>query len=203
MEQPQHAIAAARTSWLSPQRLGALGGALAIVIGVAWALATGLAQTLAEKVPELLKAEVIPEKVPDKTPPPPPPELKVPPPPFVPPPEFQIQTENTVTNTITATTKLPPKVLPSSPVSYGRPHSCQQEYPSVSQRLGEEGVTTLSFTVSTDGHVSNVTVAKSSGSERLDSAAVSCASNWTYHPAIMNGEPVSVTYGAKVQWVLH
>ena len=165
---------------------------MAIVIGVAWALATGLAQTLAEKVPELLKAEVIPEKVPDKTPPP-----------FVPPPEFQIQTENTVTNTITATTKLPPKVLPSSPVSYGRPHSCQQEYPSVSQRLGEEGVTTLSFTVSTDGHVSNVTVAKSSGSERLDSAAVSCASNWTYHPAIMNGEPVSVTYGAKVQWVLH
>ena len=203
MEQPLHSIAAARTSWLSPQRLAAMGGSLAIVLGVAWALATGLAQTLAEKVPELLKAEVLPEKVPDKTPPPPPPELKVPPPPFVPPPEFQIQTENAVTNTITATTKPPPKVLPSSPASIGRPHVCQQDYPSISQRLGEEGTTELAFTITADGDVTGVTVSKSSGFERLDSAAVGCASEWHYKPAILEGKPVAVSWKAAVRWVLH
>jgi protein TonB len=180
-----------------------MGGSLAIVLGVAWSLATGLAQTLAEKVPELLKAEVLPEKVPDKTPPPPPPELKVPPPPFVPPPDFVIQSENAVVNTITTTTKLPPKTLPSSPASIGRPHVCQQDYPSISQRLGEEGTTEIAFTITADGDVTGLTVAKSSGSERLDSAAVSCASNWHYKPAILEGKPVSVSWKAAVRWVLH
>jgi protein TonB len=161
-----------------------------------------LAQTLAEKVPELLKAEVLPEKIPDKTPPPPPPDLKIPPPPFVPPPAFVIQSDVAVVDTITAQSKVV-KPLISSPASIGRPHTCQQDYPPISQRLGEEGTTTLAFSITGDGNVTNISVAKSSGSDRLDSAAVNCASSWRYKPAIEAGHPVSVSWQAQVRWVLH
>ena len=201
MEQPLHSIAAVRTSWLSPNRIGALGASLAIVLGLCWSLATGLAQTLAEKVPELLQAQVLPEKVPDKTPPPPPPDLKIPPPPSVPPPDFVIQSEVAVVDTIT-TVKGPIKPLISSPASIGRPHTCMQNYPPISQRLGEEGVTLLAFTVTAEGGVANITVAKSSGSERLDSAAVACATSWRYKPAIQANQPVSVPWKTNVVWKL-
>jgi protein TonB len=175
----------------------------AIVLGFAWALSTGLAQTMVEKSLDVLKAEVLPEKLPDKTPPPPPPDLKAPPPPYVPPPDIVIQTEAAPSvNTITTQSKMatPPPI--SSPASIGRPHTCMQNYPPISQRLGEEGVTLLAFTVTTDGSVSNITVAKSSGSERLDSAAVSCATSWRYKPAIEAGHPVSVSWKTNVVWKL-
>jgi protein TonB len=202
MEQPLHSIAAIRTSWLSPQRLSALGGSVAIVLGVVWSLATGLAQTLAEKVPELLQAQVLPQdKLPDKTPPPPPPDLKIPPPPAVPPPDFVIQSETAVVDTIT-TVKGPAKPLISSPASIGKPHTCMQIYPPISQRLGEEGVTLLAFTVTAEGTVANITVAKSSDSERLDSAAIACAASWRYKPAIEAGKPVSVPWKTNVVWKL-
>jgi protein TonB len=201
MEQPLHSIAAVRTSWLAPNRLGALAASLAIVLGLCWSLATGLAQTLAEKVPELLKAEVLPDKLPDKTPPPPPPDLKIPPPPSVPPPDFVIQSDAAVVDTIT-TVKGPAKPLISSPASIGRPHTCMQNYPPISQRLGEEGVTLLAFTVTADGGVADITVAKSSGSDRLDAAAVSCATSWRYKPAIQANLPVSVPWKTNVVWKL-
>ena len=203
MEQPIHTIRAVHTSWLAPHRAVALVASTALVLSFAWALSTGLAQTMVEKVNDVLKAEVLPEKLPDKTPPPPPPDLKAPPPPFVPPPDIVIQTEAAPSvNTITTQSKVatPPPI--SSPASIGRPHTCMQNYPPISQRLGEEGVTLLAFTVTTDGGVSNVTVAKSSGSERLDDAAVSCAASWRYKPAIEAGHPVSVSWKTNVVWKL-
>lgn len=203
MEQPIHTIRAAHTSWLAPHRIVALAASTAIVIGFAWALSTGLARTLVEHVNDVLKAEVLPEKLPDKTPPPPPPDLKAPPPPFVPPPDIVIQTDAAPsTNTITAQSKVASAPAISSPASIGRPHTCMQNYPPISQRLGEEGVTLLAFTVTADGDVANITVAKSSGSDRLDSAAVSCAANWHYKPAIEANHPVSVSWKTNVVWKL-
>ncbi|MBU6297746.1 MAG: energy transducer TonB [Alphaproteobacteria bacterium] len=204
MEQPQHSVRrVAHPSWYSPGRLTALAASTAIVIGFGWALSTGLAQTIIEKLPEVLKAEVVPQKLPDKTPPPPPPDLKAPPPPYVPPPDIVIQTESAPTNTITTQSKVatPPPI--SSPASIGRPHVCLQDYPAISQRLGEEGTTLLAFHITAEGSVTNVTVAKSSGSERLDNAAVNCASSWRYKPAVEAGHPVEVPWRAEVQWVLH
>ena len=203
MEQPIHTIRAVHTSWLAPHRAVALVASTALVLSFAWALSTGLAQTMVEKVNDVLKAEVLPEKLPDKTPPPPPPDLKAPPPPFVPPPDIVIQTEAAPSvNTITTQSKVatPPPI--SSPASIGRPHTCMQNYPAISQRLGEEGITLLAFTVTTDGSVANITVANSSGSERLDSAAVSCAASWRYKPAIEAGKPVSVSWKTNVVWKL-
>ncbi|MDE2164148.1 MAG: TonB family protein [Alphaproteobacteria bacterium] len=203
MEQPLHSLRAIHTNWYAPNRMIALGAATVIVLAFAWALSTGLAQTLVEKLPDVLKAEVLPEKLPDKTPPPPPPDMKQPPPPYVPPPDIVIQTEAAPSNTITTQSKVatPPPI--SSPASIGRPHVCMQDYPAISQRLGEEGTTLLAFHITAQGDVTNVTVAKSSGSERLDNAAVNCASNWRYRPAVEAGHPVEVPWRAEVQWVLH
>jgi protein TonB len=120
----------------------------------------------------------------------------------VPPPDFVIQSDVAVVDTITTTTKVPTKVLISSPASIGRAHTCMQNYPPISQRLGEEGVTLLAFTVTAEGGVADISVAKSSGSERLDSAAVACATTWRYKPAIQANLPVSVPWKTNVVWKL-
>jgi protein TonB len=203
MEQPLHTIRAVHTSWLAPHRVVSLTASVAIVLGFAWALSIGLVATLVEKLPEVIKVEVLQEKLPEKVPPPPPPELKEPPPPFVPPPDFVIQTEAPATTAITAQSKMaaPPPI--SSPASIGRAHVCGRDYyPALSLRLGETGTTTLSFHITTDGSVRDIGVTNSSGSQRLDEAAVRCASTWHYRPAIQLGVPVEVPWQAKVVWNL-
>jgi protein TonB len=169
---------------------------------VTWALATGLGQVIVKSAVAILNAEVVPEKVLPKAPPPPPPDLKAPPPVFVPAPDVVISVE-AAPSTITTSAKPTVLHLESYPASIGRPHTCMQNYPPISQRLGEEGTTLLAFTITADGGVSNITVAKSSGSERLDSAAASCAANWRYKAAIDKGQPVAVPWKAEVRWVLH
>jgi len=203
MEQPLHTLRSTQTSFLSPKRLPALVASSVVVLAFGWGLSTGLAQQLIEKPLEEIKIDVLKEKIPDKTPPPPPPEMKAPPPPFVPPPDIVIQTEAPPTNTITTQSKVatPPPI--STPVSIGRPHVCLQDYPAISVRLNEQGTTTLGFTINAEGNVENVHVVNSSGSERLDSAAVSCASAWHYKAAVEAGHPVSVPWKAEVKWVLH
>ena len=91
----------------------------------------------------------------------------------------------------------------SSPASIGTPHSCVQDYPPISQQLGEQGITLLAFIITENGNVANVTVANSSGSDRLDNAALSCVANWHYRPAMENGVPVAVSWKAQVRWALN
>jgi protein TonB len=97
-----------------------------------------------------------------------------------------------------------PKVLASSPVGIGRPHACSgaKYYSESAVRLKEQGTTTLSFTVTADGDVANPTIAKSSGFDDLDRAAIQCASGWRYKAAIKEGQAVAVTWQANVQWTL-
>ncbi|MDR0641112.1 MAG: energy transducer TonB [Treponema sp.] len=45
-------------------------------------------------------------------------------------------------------------------------------YPPEARRAGIQGVAELSFVIHTDGHVSNVRITVSSGSEMLDASAV-------------------------------
>jgi protein TonB len=209
MEQPTHdlrAHSAITAAQATPGRIVAAAAAILLQVGLIYALAAGLAAQLLEKLPEELKAEVVQEKIPDKTPPPPPPELQKPPPPFVPPPEINIQAEATNTNAITTQSKVEtPKPVPqiSSPASIGRPHQCNSYYPAISQRLNEEGVVTLSFHITTDGGVTGVSVAQSSGHDRLDQAAVTCVQTWHYKPAVQNGQPVEVPWQSQVKFALH
>lgn len=208
MEQPKHDLRTNTVATLAqgtPRRFIALGIVALLHVVLVYALAAGLAGALIQKLPEELKAEVVKEQIPEKTPPPPPPDLAKPPPPYVPPPEINITTEAPSTNAITTQSKVatpPEKPAISSPASIGRPHQCMQYYPSISQRLNEQGTVTLSFHITTDGGVSGVSVAKTSGYSRLDDAAVSCAQNWHYKPAMQNGAPVEVPWQSAVQFKL-
>lgn len=204
MEQPLHAIRAQHGSQMTPTRIGALAVSTVIVIGFGWALSTGLANQLVEKLPDVIQVNVLKEKIEKKEPPPPPPEQKAPPPPFVPPPDIVIQVDTPPPqNTITVQDKKPAPPAISTPASIGKPHVCMQDYPAISVRLGEQGTTKIGFTITVDGHVENVHVVGSSGSERLDNAAVSCASSWRYKAAVKENQPVAVPWQAEVKWVLH
>ncbi len=70
-------------------------------------------------------------------------------------------------------------------------------------KAGIEGTTTLSFKITAQGAVTQVTVAKSSGNEELDAASVACASTWTYKPATKDGVPFETPWQATVAWKLH
>jgi TonB family protein len=89
----------------------------------------------------------------------------------------------------------------SRPVAIGKPHACFN-YPAVSLRLGEQGTTALSFIITREGTVRNISVSESSGYEGLDLAAVTCASSWTYLPAMAGGRKAETPWKAQVVWLL-
>lgn len=66
----------------------------------------------------------------------------------------------------------------------------QPPYPPAAIRGNEEGALNLSILVGTDGRVRDARVAESSGSSRLDQAAMSEAkSHWRLRPAMRDGVP--------------
>jgi TonB family protein len=82
----------------------------------------------------------------------------------------------------------------------GRPHSCEHYFPDDLRYDGAQGETTLTFTVTVNGGVADIKVAKSSGNAELDAAAVACASHWRYKLADPSATPKPVPWGANVAW---
>jgi periplasmic protein TonB len=209
MEQPLHTLVRSSAVQASPRRALGVVVVVAIHVIVIWALITGLAQQMMQKLPSELMAKV--EEAPPpvvKLPPPPPPDMVKPPPPFVPPPDITIQSDAPVTNTITTQSVVatpPPVAKPAgitAPASIGKAHECQHAYPAIAIRLGQEGTVVLAFKIMTDGSVTDISVAESSGHESLDQAAVNCAGSWHYKPAVQNGEPIEVPWKASVPFRL-
>ena len=64
------------------------------------------------------------------------------------------------------------------------------EYPRESLRAGETGTSRIRFVVEANGRVSSATIERSSGSRRLDQAAVSALSLCTFTPGTQAGKPV-------------
>jgi protein TonB len=213
MEQPVHDLRAhAPAAGVNTGRRTAILIAVGVLhVGLVWALIAGLASGLIEKLPAEIKAEVIKPKEDKPPPPPPPPDLAKPPPPFVPPPEINIATD-TPPNAITAvqpnvpTPPAPPPqpaatVAPTAPKPIGRTHSCDTYYPDASRRLNETGTVVVQYVVGADGSISNVTVRTSSGSDRLDQAALSCVqSRFRSEPGTVDGKPVAVTTASAIQF---
>jgi periplasmic protein TonB len=69
-------------------------------------------------------------------------------------------------------------------------------YPPMAKQIGLEGVVWIYALVDKDGSVREARVAKSSGAQSLDDAAVKAALQYQYKPGIQNGRPVVcwVTY---------
>lgn len=65
------------------------------------------------------------------------------------------------------------------------------DYPALSRRQGEEGRVLMKVLVSVEGAADDVQIEQSSGSERLDNAAVSAVKRWRFIPAKRNNQPLS------------
>lgn len=86
---------------------------------------------------------------------------------------------------------IPRETIPSTNIDHRfRP---QPPYPTLSTRLGEEGVVTLKVMVSKDGRPLNVQVVRSSGYLRLDDVAEQTVKNrWRFTPGTSSGVPVDM-----------
>ena len=76
-------------------------------------------------------------------------------------------------------------------------------YPESARRQGVEGIATLRFIVLTNGHVGQVTVARSAGHVDLDRAAVDAVRTWRFQPARRGKEAVDVWVTLPVRFELH
>ena len=71
-------------------------------------------------------------------------------------------------------------------------HRPSLRYPLRSQNDGEEGTVTLLLAVQTDGSISDIRIARSSGYQRLDAAAQKAHRNIKLQPATCHGKPIAV-----------
>lgn len=75
-------------------------------------------------------------------------------------------------------------------------------YPVECRRRKEQGTVFLTVLLATDGTVANVNIARSSGSERLDKAALHAVRKWRWSPTIRNGTPVMVQGTVDIPFIL-
>lgn len=86
---------------------------------------------------------------------------------------------------------------PSGPVTIGNLDERLLEgrpprYPMESRRKKEQGTVVLRLLIGTDGRVAQISVAESSGFERLDQAALQAVRGWRWRPLTRDGQPVEV-----------
>lgn len=75
-------------------------------------------------------------------------------------------------------------------------------YPLEARQLHEQGTVILKLLLSTDGQVSEVSIAMSSGSDCLDQAALNAVRKWRWKPPTRNGETVPVLSMVTIPFVL-
>ena len=101
------------------------------------------------------------------------------------------------------TVRVPVVQRVSQPPSLPKPQNCADDYPFFARLMGHEGVSELAFQVLAEGRVSGITVAKSSGYDGLDQAAIAWVkAHWRYHPAMRDGKAVAATTQAEVTFKL-
>jgi periplasmic protein TonB len=95
---------------------------------------------------------------------------------------------------------------PPAPVSQSTPKLLirgKPDYPSASRRAGEQGTTHLEVCVNSGGRVTSVSVAGSSGHQRLDDAAASWIRGERFTPGKINGTARDVCgYDVFYEWTL-
>lgn len=73
-------------------------------------------------------------------------------------------------------------------------------YPSISRRVGEQGLVLLRVQVTEDGAASSVVLQTGSGSNRLDKAALEAVKKWRFTPAKRGERPVSASVIVPVRF---
>ena len=162
----------------------------------------GLANKVLHLAPQPIQTSIV-QQVQKKVAPPPPPPKMVRPPVQVPPPEVEInvpvETNSTAITDVTDKKVAPPPPRPAAHrVVYGAArldihHSPPTDdyYPDISRRLDEQGTTTIRVCLGTNGRLDGTpTIAKGSGSPRLDAAAVRWATHARFFPGTADGRPI-------------
>ncbi len=162
-----------------------------------------------------------PPPQPVKRPPPPPPEAKPEPPRAMEPPRpVQLVVEAPLMKPAEAVAPPPPpppppappapKPVPAAPpappppkaagpvnlggeLSLACPERRAPRYPASAMRLGQEGRVELRVELDERGEVAQVHLARSSGFDRLDEAAIAAVRSWRCHPAQRDGVAVRAT----------
>jgi protein TonB len=189
----------------------AIGIGLVILLHIVliYALVNALARRSVEVVHAPIETKIIEEiKQEPQEPPPPPPEFKPPPPAFVPPPEVHIETpaapQSTAITAVTAAVPPPPKAEPAKVLPrVDAAHSSQPDYPPDARRAGEEGSLILQVLVDANGRATDSKLQQSSGSERLDRAALQgVKTSYRFIPGTVDGKPQEMWYTFKFTWKL-
>jgi protein TonB len=212
----------ADASGLNPRVIGAIVGVVALHVALLIFLLTQRdtsprpveARTIAA---ELISAPPQPVAAPAvilSTPTPPPPKPVPPKPkvqshvkPALAPTPMPVQTD--APSTLAAAAPEPAPAPSSPPPAIGRPtlalgapkdvshldcNIAAPEYPALSRRRNETGTAVVRFMVGLTGRIENIELKKTSGSSRLDDAALDAMRASTCKPYKENGEPVRAAY---------
>ncbi len=202
---------------------------LLLHVGLIAALQSGLLIRAADIVipaevlmtlPEPLAQQKKPVKLPVPTPPQPAPKLqaivdKTPPAPSAPtgivappapvpapatPVDATAPVAAVVAAPITAAVAQPAVQLPSSDADYLQ--NPKPTYPAMSRRLNEQGRSVIKVLIGIDGLPKQADIAKSSGFDRLDQAALGTVMRWRFVPGKRNGVPEAMWFNVPFNWVL-
>lgn len=94
----------------------------------------------------------------------------------------------------------PVRTIPATAVSYLEPPA--PVYPLASRRLGEQGEVLLKVEIGADGRARQVLVARSSGSPRLDNAALAAVRAARFNPYSEHGVPLVVWTTVPIRFEL-
>jgi protein TonB len=175
-----------------------------IHIGLIYLFESGLATRIIHAAEPPIETNIVQDvKQRDAPPPPPPPKMDHPPV-EVPPPDVVINlpaepTTTAITNTTTKHVDAPPPPPPRAPdvrtrAQLDAKHSPPTDdyYPPTSRRMNETGSTTINVCLDDAGKMQgDPKVAKSSGSSRLDEAAVRWGSHARFVQGTLNGKPTA------------
>ena len=179
-------------------------------IFLAWMLASGLARKVVEVIAPPIQTDILDEiEKRDEPPPPPPPEFERPPV-EIPPPDVSIDIPVESTTAITdVTTKPQPRqpAPPPAPRNVVRPKGkfppTEDYYPAASIRLEEQGTVVIKTCVGPNSKLSETpTVVTSSGSARLDEAAVKLAKATRFTAGSVDGAPSTDCFSTRVRFEL-
>jgi protein TonB len=180
-----------------------------------WAFESGLATRIIHSVEAPLETNIVQDvKQRDLPPPPPPPKMEKPPV-EVPPPDVVINvpvetTSTAITNTTTKHVEAAPPPPPRAVVrteakldgKLSPPTS--DYYPPTSIRMNETGTAIIRLCASAEGVVNGTpTLAKTSGSTRLDEAAVRWGAHVRMKAGTVDGKPIESCVQLAVKFVLN
>ncbi|MFC0686244.1 energy transducer TonB [Novosphingobium clariflavum] len=108
----------------------------------------------------------------------------------------------TSTNAAPAAPAPAPRVENAGDLSSKMISATPPRYPLDSRRKREQGTVVLAVMLGLDGTVSDISISKSSGFERLDHAALSAVRRWRWSPTRRDGAPVMVRGLVEIPFVL-